>query len=83
MTSKQQAIKKLKKATKGYFSVQVEATSSGQQNVQGAKALIQVLGKKEDGTSYVIRYSNSHGFGANLKEAQDAAVVDAIENLGL
>lgn len=81
--TKTKAIKKLHKSTKGSFSVQVEATTSGQNNVQAAKALIQILGKKEDGTSLVLRYSNAYGFGATLKEAQDSAVVDAIENLGL
>lgn len=83
MTNKKKAISKLKDFTANSYSIQVQATSSGQNDVQGAKALVQILGKKEDGTPLVLRYSDAFGFGSTLKEAQDSAVVTAIENLGL
>jgi hypothetical protein len=83
MTSKQEAIKKLVKKYKDNYSIQAETMSSGVNGLQGAKVLIQILGKKEDGTSTVVRYVSAQGLGKDLKEAQDAAVIDAVESLGL
>lgn len=83
MTSKQEAIKKLNKKFNGKFSIQVQATSSGMNGVQGATALVQILEPQPEKAPLVVRYSNAFGFAPTLDEAQDKAVITAIENLGL
>jgi hypothetical protein len=82
MTSKLQAIKKLKKSFPNY-SIQIEAATSGQAGTQGAKVLIQILEKQSDKAPLVVQYSSAYGFAGTLKEAQELAVVEAVENLGL
>lgn len=81
--TKKQAIKKLNKDYPNY-SIQVEASSTGNNTSQGAKAIIQILERAEAGKqSLVLKFSTAYGSGASLKEAQDDAIVTAISNLGL
>lgn len=81
---KKQAIKKLTEKFQTY-SLQVDAVSSGINGVQAAKALIQILKFEtpESTTPKVVRVSSSYGHGPTLTEAQDDAVIQAVQNLGL
>lgn len=79
-TTKAEAIQKL--------NAKYERYDLGVENVGSpagtftAKAVLQILQDSEKGP-IVVRRSSAYGFGTNLKDAQDDAIVSAIENLGL
>ena len=47
-----------------------------------AKAVLQILEQTEKGPQ-VIRRSSAYGFGGSLKDAQDDAIINTIENMGI
>lgn len=82
MTKKtKEAIKRLAQAHERY-DLGVEAASSGVNGTQGAKAVLQIMEQGEKGLQ-VIRRGSAYGFGATLEQAQDAAILSTIENLGI
>lgn len=64
------------------YDLGVEAATSGVQGVQGAKAVLQIMELGEKGLT-VVRRGSAYGFGKTLEEAQDAALLSTIENLGI
>lgn len=76
------AIKRLSEANQRY-DLGVEAATSGVPNVQGAKAVLQIMERGEDGKLITVRRGSAYGFGKTLEEAQNAALLTTIENLGI
>lgn len=81
MTKSKSAIKRLAQAHNRY-DLGVEAASSGVNGKQGAKAVLQIM-ELVDGKLQVIRRGSAYGFGDTLEQAQDAAILSTIENLGI
>lgn len=75
------AIKRLAEKHERY-DLGVEAATSGIPNVMGAKAVLQIMEQGEKGLQ-VVRRGSAYGFGSNLDEAQAAAILSTVENLGI
>lgn len=83
MTTKKQAIKKLNKVHE-FYNLSAEVVS-GENSVKYAKAFLQIFEKpSEPGKQpIIVKVATAYGFGESQELAQENAIVNAIENLGL
>lgn len=80
--TKSSAIKKLNK-TYAKYDLNVETVSSGgNATTATAKAFIVIFENTEKG-SIIIKKSANYGTGTSITEAQDNAIVNSVEGLGL
>jgi hypothetical protein len=83
--TKVQAIKKLNKAHKNY-NLNVETAGNAGVGVFTVKAFIQAFDLEKlngAGNPTVTKNSTGYGFDSDVNSAQEKAIIQAIENLGL
>lgn len=81
--TKQDAIKKLNKKFKNY-NLNVETAGNAGQGVFTVKAFIQVFELNNEGKQpQVVKNATGYGFNTSIDEAQNKAIIEAVENLGL
>jgi len=82
--TKLQAIKKLNKKFKTY-NLNVECAGNASKDVFTVKAFLQIFEPSlENGKQPVVtKNATGYGFDGDIKLAQDKAIIEAVENLGL
>lgn len=82
--TKQSAIKKLNKTFKNY-NLNVEVVGNAQKDLATVKAFIQVFEpSNENGKQPIVtKNATGYGFAATVEDAQNGAIIQAVQNLGL